>query len=71
MPWRSDRTPDSRLQALRKSCAGISPQEKSKITKAYVEMVAGWRKRKRIAKDMVDALLETSSKKRKVFLTWA
>lgn len=58
----------NKLNALRKSCAGISPQEKSKITKAYVEMVAGWRKRKRIAKDMVDALLETSSKKRKAFM---
>ena len=58
----------NKLNELRKTCAGISPQEKAKIAKAHAETVVCWRKRKRIATDMVNQLMETVSKKRKAFM---
>ena len=58
----------NKLNELRKTCAGISPQEKAKLTKAHAETVVYWRKRKRIANEMVNQLMETVNKKKKAFM---
>ncbi|KAG7171758.1 homologous-pairing protein 2 homolog [Homarus americanus] len=47
-----------RLSDLQENQVMVSKEEKDKISKANEEMVKQWRKRRRMARDMLDAILE-------------
>eukprot|EP00041_Stephanoeca_diplocostata_P026574 m.718754 g.718754 ORF g.718754 m.718754 type:complete len:215 (-) comp22997_c1_seq21:4183-4827(-) len=48
----------SKISGLKASAGSITPEEKKKITHNFDKAVSLWRKRKRMANDMIDKILE-------------
>ena len=53
---------ESKLNALQKNQVVISQQEKERIEQGREKMIKEWKKRRRIAKDILDAILENYPK---------
>lgn len=56
---------EARLHAAKSSKDAVSPEESIKIHKGYRDSVQNWRKRKRMATDIVSAILEGYPKSKK------
>jgi len=57
-----------RLKAIKDQANAVSPEEKDAIMKARETNVREWRKRKRMAGDVMDAILENYPKSKKEFM---
>ncbi|RVE69769.1 hypothetical protein OJAV_G00081050 [Oryzias javanicus] len=57
-----------RLQKIKSATNHVTPEEKEKVYKERDVYVKEWRKRKRLASDMMDAILEGYPKSKKEFL---
>ncbi|XP_077475420.1 homologous-pairing protein 2 homolog [Stigmatopora argus] len=57
-----------RLDKIKSATNHVTPEEKDKILKEHNIYVKEWRKRKRLASDMMDAILEGYPKSKKEFL---
>lgn len=53
---------EEKLVKLRQGVTLVSPEERQAVEKLYVDMVTQWRKRKRMFKDVWDAITENSPK---------
>ncbi|GAB2297051.1 Homologous-pairing protein 2 [Dionaea muscipula] len=58
---------EEKLGKLRKGVALVNPEERKLIEELYVQAMSQWRKRKRIFKDIWDAITENSPKDLKEF----
>ncbi|CAB3998704.1 Hypothetical predicted protein [Paramuricea clavata] len=56
------------LKRIKSASNHIPPAEKEKIIKNRKTVVQTWKKRKRIASDMMDAILESYPKTKKQFI---
>lgn len=57
-----------KITSLRERCKNANPEEQTKVKKAHKTLSTEWRKRKRLASEAIDSILETSSKPKKAFL---
>lgn len=53
---------EEKLVKLRQGVTLVSPEERQAVEKLYVDMITQWRKRKRMFKDVWDAITENSPK---------
>lgn len=58
---------DEKLIKLRQGVALVSPEERQHVEKNYTDMINQWRRRKRMFKDVWDAITENSPKNPKEF----
>ncbi|KAL3654390.1 Homologous-pairing protein 2 [Castilleja foliolosa] len=58
---------EEKLIKLRQGVALVSPEERQAVEKIYTNMINQWRKRKRMFKDVWDAITENSPKNLKEF----
>lgn len=58
---------EEKLIKLRQGVTLVSPEERQAVEKTYTLMVNQWRKRKRMFKDVWDAITENSPKNPKEF----
>ena len=57
---------EARLEKLQSAEVRVSPVDKQQANKSYADNLKHWRKRKRMCKDIIDAIQESSGKKYKV-----
>ncbi|XP_054614635.1 homologous-pairing protein 2 homolog isoform X2 [Dunckerocampus dactyliophorus] len=57
-----------RLKNIKSASNHVTPEEKEKVVKEHNIYVREWRKRKRLASDMMDTILEGYPKSKKEFL---
>ncbi|XP_018557742.1 LOW QUALITY PROTEIN: homologous-pairing protein 2 homolog [Lates calcarifer] len=58
----------ARLEKIKSATNHVTPEEKEKVCKEQTVYVKEWKKRKRLASDMVNAILEGYPKSKKEFL---
>ncbi|XP_026180505.1 homologous-pairing protein 2 homolog [Mastacembelus armatus] len=58
----------ARLQKIKSATSHVTPEEKEKVYKERDVYVKEWKKRKRLASDMINAILEGYPKSKKEFL---
>ena len=58
---------EEKLEVLRRGVTLVSPEDRKAIEQIYSEKLSQWRKRKRMFKDIWDAITENSSKDLKEF----
>ncbi|XP_060945841.1 homologous-pairing protein 2 homolog [Limanda limanda] len=58
----------ARLEKIKTATNYVTPEEKEKVCKERTVYVKEWKKRKRLASDMIDAILEGYPKSKKAFL---
>lgn len=58
---------EKKLKILSEGTPLVDPEERKKVEEAYLEKINQWRKRKRIFKDLWDAITESSTKDLKEF----
>ncbi|KAK4479875.1 hypothetical protein RD792_015428 [Penstemon davidsonii] len=58
---------EEKLIQLRQGVTLVSPEERKAVEKLYVDMINQWRRRKRMFKDVWDAITENSPKNSKEF----
>lgn len=56
-----------KLEKLRKGVTLVSPEDRKAVESVYAEKISQWRKRKRMFKDLWDAITENSPKDLKEF----
>lgn len=58
---------EEKLIKLRQGVTLVSPEERQTVEKMYTDMINHWRRRKRMFKDIWDAITENSPKNLKEF----
>lgn len=53
---------EEKLDKLRQGVTLVSPEERQAVEKVYTDMIGQWRRRKRMFKDIWDAITENSPK---------
>ena len=61
---------EERLEKVRGGVALVNPEEREAVSRTFAEKVSQWRKRKRMFKDLWDAITENSPKDLKQFKVW-
>lgn len=59
---------NQKLQVLKSGAGGVDPTVSRKLKQKHTKLVIEWRKRKRLAMDMIDAILESCPKPKKALM---
>lgn len=57
-----------KITSIRERCKNSNPEDQIKVKKTHKTLSTEWKKRKRIASEAIDSILESSSKPKKAFL---